>query len=224
MMRLAKFLALAGVASRREAEELILDGKIMVNGQPHQELGRQIDETKDVVTYRGKTIGAEQKVYYLVHKPIGWLSASKDSHSDQVVTALVPPKPKVYPVGRLDKDSSGLILLTNDGDLTYQATHPKFLVEKEYEVTTDKMVNAELLRALQQGIKLEEGLAVIDSGKIIGPKRISIVLHQGWNRQIRRMLGHLGYGVISLVRVREGRLRLGNLSAGKFKKIAKPYI
>ncbi|MFH0873628.1 MAG: pseudouridine synthase [Candidatus Komeilibacteria bacterium] len=224
MIRLAKFLALAGIASRREAEQLITAGKVLVNGKPHLELGRPIDENRDVVVFRGQPVRAEAKVYYLVHKPIGYLSANKDSYTDLVVTKLVPIQPKVYPVGRLDKDSSGLMLLTNDGDLTYQLTHPKFAVEKEYEVTTDKPVTAALLADLKKGVKLAEGLAVIDNGKIIGPKKFSLTLHQGWNRQIRRMLGHLGIGVVGLVRVREGNLKLGSLPVGKYKKITQPHL
>src|SRR6185503_3002032 len=149
MMRLARYIAQAGVASRRHAEELILSGAIKVNGTTVKQVATNVDETKDSVLYRGKTLSVQQHVYYLLHKPVGVLSSRSDAHHAKLVTDLVPTEPPVYPVGRLDKDSSGLLLLTNDGDLTQLLTHPRHAIAKTYEVTVDKTVQPSLLQKLR---------------------------------------------------------------------------
>ena len=133
---------------------------------------------------------------------------------------LVPAKSKVWPVGRLDKDSSGLIILTNDGELTHRLTHPSFLHEKEYLVTFDKTVKASLLSKLIKGVKLREGLAKVDKLKKINDTKLSLTIHQGWNRQIRRMFKQCGYQVIGLERIRIGKIKLGNLRPGQYIKLS----
>ena len=140
-------------------------------------------------------------------------------HADHLTIDLVPENPRVWTVGRLDKNSRGLIILTNDGALTEELTHPKFEHEKEYEVVVNKPVTKEFLRQMQKGVSLSEGLARADKIHQIGPKKFSLTLHQGWKRQIRRMCESLGYRVLDLVRVRIGKWKLGNLREGEYKKI-----
>lgn len=220
MMRLAKYLALAGVASRRQAEELIKDGQIQVNGSVHTDLPRQIDELNDQVFFKGRAVKIEDKVYYLVNKPVGYISSRQQKGRSPLVTSLVPPQPAVYPVGRLDKDSGGLIILTNDGDLTYRLTHPKFEISKQYLVTVDKDLRVGDLEALKKGMRLEEGLAKVDSYKLINNRKVTVTIHQGWNRQLRRMFEKLEYRVISLTRIAEGPLQLGSLAPGKYRQLS----
>ena len=192
-IRLNKFLSKNSLVSRRTADRLIMQGKISVNGKGIKELGIKIDPEKDIVFINGKKVEIQdEKVYYILNKPIGYLTTSNDPKGRKKVTDLVPRYPKVYPVGRLDYDSSGLLLLTNDGELTYKLTHPKFNKSKEYEVKVknqkSKIKNVESLRDIfLMGIKLKEGVAKADDIKILDKKgdkvTFTIVLHQGWNRQ-----------------------------------------
>ncbi len=217
IMRLAKYLSNSGIASRRQAEVLISSGKVKVNGEIVKTLGTSIDSEQDQIFYNNKLVKSDDKVYYLLNKPVGYICSNFDAHNRQNVLTLVPKSPRVYPVGRLDKDSQGLLLLTNDGDLTYELTHPKFAVKKEYLVELDKEILAKDLLKLKSGIRLTEGVAKADQVKKISPYKIQITIHQGWNRQLRRMLQALNYKVVSLTRVKEGDLALGNLALGKYK-------
>lgn len=223
-MRLAKFLAVCGLASRRQAEVLISGGLVKVNGQVVTKLSTQIEIDHDQVEVRGRILKIENKVYYLLHKPVGYLSSVQDPHHQKLVTNLVPTSPKVWPVGRLDKDSRGLLLLTNDGDLTYLLTHPKHAVKKVYQVELNKIIDAKLLSKLKQGVDLEEGLAQVDSIKKISNTSLEITIHQGWNRQIRRMLAACGYKVLDLIRIKEGSLSLGDLGVGEYRILNKEEI
>ncbi|NMB48472.1 rRNA pseudouridine synthase [Candidatus Kuenenbacteria bacterium] len=219
VVNLTQYIASSGLCSRRAAEELIRSGHVKVNGALAV-LGQKVDAVTARVSVSGKIIHpATQKVYYLVNKPLGYVCTIKDRHADKKVIDLVPPKPKVWPVGRLDKDSRGLVILTNDGELTNRLTHPSFIHEKEYLLTLERPFSPELLLKLKQGVKLEEGLAKADTVKKVGPTKLSIVIHQGWNRQIRRTLGACGYRVVDLVRVRVGKVKLGTLENGKYKQI-----
>ncbi|NMC51745.1 rRNA pseudouridine synthase [Candidatus Kuenenbacteria bacterium] len=218
-INLTQFISNSGLCSRRQAEELIRRGEVRVNGRLAV-LGLKIDPQKDKIEANGQLIKpAEKKVYYLVNKPIGYTCTVKDIHAEKKVIDLVPPFPRVWPVGRLDRDSRGLIILTNDGDLTYKLTHPKFEHPKEYLVTLNKPITPELLLKLKQGVKLEEGLAKVDSMKQVSPTKLSITIHQGWKRQIRRMVEAGGYKVVDLVRVRIGKIKLGELKEGKYKEL-----
>lgn len=218
-INLTQFISNSGLCSRRQAEELIRRGEVRVNGRLAV-LGLKIDPQKDQIEVASRLIKpAEKKVYYLVNKPIGYTCTVKDIHAEKKVIDLVPSSPRVWPVGRLDKDSRGLIVLTNDGDLTYKLTHPKFEHQKEYLITLNKPVALELLLKLRQGVKLEEGLAKVDNLKKISPTKLSIVIHQGWNRQIRRMIESCDYRVVDLVRVRIGKIKLGELKEGKYKEL-----
>ena len=223
-IRLAKFLAEAGVASRRKAEELILQCKVKVAGQVIKEMCTKVDEDSQDVKVNNKSVGLEEKVYYMLNKPVGYLSSAEDQHHNKMVLDLVPKTPRVFPVGRLDMDSQGLMILTNDGELTYQLTHPKFKIKKTYLVTVDKHLNRDVVAKLTTGIRLNEGIARADKVIINKARQLEMTLHQGWKRQIRRMLENLGYEVVQLERIAEGRLSLGDLAPGKYKKITKQDI
>ncbi|HRY60329.1 MAG TPA: pseudouridine synthase [Patescibacteria group bacterium] len=231
LVRLNKFLSKNSLISRRTADKLIIQGKITVNGEKIKELGIKINPEKDSVFIDGKKIKIQDdKVYYILNKPVGYITTMSDPRGRKKVVDLVPKYPKVYPVGRLDYDSSGLLILTNDGDLTYRLTHPKFEKEKSYEVKcrimnyesgimNDKIIVGKFLK----GIRLKEGVAKADNVKVLSQKgdiiTFNITLHQGWNRQIRRMCATVGLDVISLKRVRIGKLLLGNIKEGMWQKI-----
>lgn len=221
--RLAKVIANRGLASRRKAEEMISAGLVKVNGQIVREVVTLVT-SDDQIEVAGQKAVSVEKVYYLLNKPAGYICSKSDPHNPKNVMSLVPNHPPVYPVGRLDKDSQGLLLLTNDGDLTFQLTHPKFKVSKKYLVEVDRDLNSQVIKRLKQGIRLEEGLAQADQVKMINQRKLEIVLHQGWNRQIRRMLEACGMRVLVLTRLSEGKLSIKNLALGKFKKIKKTEI
>ena len=220
-IRIAKFLAEAGVASRRKAEDIISAGKVKIGTEVVKNLATKVSPDADDIFVNGKKITIEHKVYYLLHKPVGTLSSVSDPHYKETVLKFVPRHPRVFPVGRLDKDSSGLLLLSNDGDLTYKVTHPKFEVKKTYLVTINKDIDKKDVAQLKKGVQLTEGIAKADHVVIKEKRKMEIVVHQGWNRQIRRMLGEFGYGVMELQRIKEGKLVLGDLPVGKYKKLDK---
>ncbi|MFA6410614.1 MAG: pseudouridine synthase [Candidatus Buchananbacteria bacterium] len=224
MMRLQKFLSQAGVASRRQSEELITEGKIKVNDEVVTKLGTVVDENDDEVKYNDKIVKlATQKIYIALNKPTGYISSASDSQGNSVLD-LVKVKTRIYPVGRLDKESSGLIILTNDGEFTNLATHPRYGCHKEYFVVLDQDFKLEDIKKFESGLMLE--------GKKLQPVKVlmaknkscKIVLREGINRQIRRMFGQLGYTVIKLKRIKIGNLELGNLAEGKWQKITKEQV
>jgi len=235
--RLQKILARHGIASRRASEELISAGKIKVNGRIAK-IGEKYDEEVDEIEVEGKKLTTNNRqlttddrrqttgrrssnfVYYLLNKPRGYECSLVARHGDKLAVDLVPKVPRVWTVGRLDKDSRGLIILTNDGKLTEELTHPKFEHEKEYEVIVNKPLTNDFFRRMQKGVALSEGLAQADRIRQLGDKKFSLTLHQGWKRQIRRMCESLGYRTVDLVRVRVGRWKLGNLREGKFRKVS----
>ena len=227
MERLQKYIASSGHASRRAAEDLIKEGRVKVNGEVVIKLGTKIDPEKDEININGKIIEPAEYVYYMLSKPVGFSSAVKDKHEKKLVIGLVPKSPHVFPVGRLDKDSSGLIILTNDGDFAYKMTHPKFEKEKEYEVVC-RIMNKEfrineIIKQFKKGVRLEEGIAKADKIEVLGQKKdiieLKIVIHQGWNRQIRRMCNATRLQVLELKRIRISGLCLGDLAPGKWRKL-----
>lgn len=218
-IRLASYLAKAGVASRRKSEELIKQGKVKVGKNIVTDLATKVAIDSTNISVNNQKIKLESKVYYIINKPLGYVSSVSDPHNKRSVIDLVPKGIKVFPVGRLDKNSQGLLLLTNDGDLAYQLTHPKFEIKKTYLVELDKAITKENVFKLKKGVALEEGLAKLDSIKILSNKKVEVVIHQGWKRQIRRMFDSLTYNVVSLTRIAEGKLKLGNLAVGKYKQI-----
>jgi len=224
MIRLQKFLANAGVTSRRKAEELIATGKIEINGQITTALGTKIDETEDIVKFNGQVVkAATEKIYLAINKPAGYVSSASGKQGKSVLE-LVKMKQRIYPVGRLDKDSSGLMILTNDGEFANQLTHARYGCPKEYFVTLDQDLRPEHQKILEKGMML--------AGKKLRPVKVAaaknksatIVLQEGVNRQIRRMLGRLGYTVVKLKRIKIGKLELGSLAAGQWQKIKKEEV
>ncbi len=223
-VRIAKFLADCGIASRRKSEELVISGKVKIGDKIIKEVGINVDINSDNIKVDDRLIKKEEKVYYILNKPKGYVCSVSDPYNSKTVVSLIKSDKKIVPVGRLDKDSEGLILLTNDGDLVYKLTHPKFEIEKRYLVELDKVIDRDLINDLKEGVLLDEGLAKADKVKKVGKKELLITIHQGWNRQIRRMLGHLSYGVIDLIRVSEGNLELNDLPLGEFEKIKRSDI
>jgi 23S rRNA pseudouridine2605 synthase len=217
--RLQKVLAQAGLGSRRACEELIAAGRVTVNGET-AELGRRVDVEHDQVAVDGVPVGVRPGlVYYAVNKPAGVVSTAADPQGRPTLTSLVPPDPRVFPVGRLDTDSEGIIVLTNDGDLTYRLTHPSFGVEKEYVIGVDGSPKPGAIRQLRQGVLLEDGMTAPARVSALGPGTLRITIHEGRNRQVRRMAEAVGHPVRRLVRTRIGPLRLGSLPPGEWRPL-----
>lgn len=229
--RLQKYLARCGVASRRKAEELIAAGRVTVNGQVVRQPGIMVNET-DTVTVDNRPVKPSQHVvYYALHKPKGIITTSADEQGRKTVIDLVPKNPRVVACGRLDAASRGLVILTNDGDLCYQLTHPKYEHNKEYVVTAT--INKgpaieERLKRLEQGIQLEEGMTA--PAKISEVRRqemrlsFRITIHEGKNRQVRRMCSAVGLDVTDLLRTKIAKLELGNIPEGRWRLIKKSEI
>lgn len=226
--RLQKVLARAGLGSRRACEELIADGRVTVNGQVAA-LGRRIDVDRDEVEVDGALVAvAEGLVHYLLNKPAGVVSTASDPHGRPTVVQLVPDRPRVYPVGRLDTDSEGLLVVTNDGPLAHRLTHPRYGVEKEYLAEVRGHPAPGALRALRRGVELEDGLTAPARVALVSPSLLRVTIHEGRNRQVRRMCEAVGHPVVRLVRWRIGpvtdrRLRPGQwreLGAGEVRALA----
>ena len=221
--RLQKVLARVGFGSRRVCEELIADGRVTVNGEPAA-LGRRVDPEIDTVCVDGREIGvAPGLVYYLLNKPEGVVSTASDTHSRQTVVDMVPGDVRVHPVGRLDMDTSGLIILTNDGALTNLVTHPSMGVEKEYLAEVEcgpDGVPSGALRRLREGVELEDGTTSPAQVGQKSPGVLSIIIHEGRNRQVRRMCDAVGHPVRRLVRVRIGPIRDRSLPPGQWRELS----
>ena len=212
--RLQKVLARIGVGSRRVCEELITDGRVTVNGEVPV-LGRRIDPEVDRVELDGVPLPIQPGlVYYLVNKPTGVVSTAEDTHDRPTVVSLVPDRPRVFPVGRLDMDTEGLLILTNDGELTHRLTHPSFGVPKEYLVQLDGAPTPGEVRRLRTGVELDDGPTGPARVAVVAPALLRMVIHEGRNRQIRRMAEAVGYKVIRLVRTRIGPVTDPSLSPG----------
>jgi len=223
--RLQKFLASAGIGSRRYCEELIREGRVQVNGKIAQ-IGQSVVPGQDKVTYRGKTVEAgTERVVIALNKPTGYLSACHRGREEGwLVTELVDTTQRLFPVGRLDRDSEGLLLLTNDGDLALRLSHPRYETEKEYEVELDRVVSPELPARLLAGVTLEDGRARPVRVERVSSLTLRLVLTEGRKREVRRMLAALGYTVTRLVRVRIGRLSLKGLPSGKWRRLTAEEI
>lgn len=225
MIRLQKFLAQQGLASRRNAEEMIKAGRIQVNGQVVDTMGKVIDPSKDIVLVDQKPVDLEEELIYIIlNKPKDFVTTCKDTHGRKTVLDLVKGlKTRLFPVGRLDKDTSGLLLLTNDGALTHRLTHPRFGVEKTYRVTVRGSIDDSCLKTLTSGVLLEDGITAPAKAKLLsGTKEWSIFLltiHEGKNRQVRRMCGAVGHPVMELHRVSFGPLKLNGLSPGEWRTL-----
>lgn len=219
-IRLQKVLAVRGFGSRRAVEEMILDGRVQVNGEV-PELGRRVDVLNDLVEVDGVRVGvAPDLTYYLLNKPAGVVTTAADTHDREIVTDLVPAEPRVVPVGRLDLDTEGLLLLTNDGDMTHRLTHPSYGVEKEYLVEVDKPMSRGHLRRLREGIELDDGMTAPAKASQVAPTVIKLTIHEGRNRQVRRMCKAMGFTVERLIRVRIGALADRQLAPGEWRTLS----
>lgn len=228
-MRLQKFLALGGVASRRGAEALIAEGKVLVNGKVITEMGFQIDPEQDTVTYNNHIVKIEETlIYVLMNKPKGYVTTVQDQFNRRKVTDLVEVPQRIFPVGRLDYHTSGLLLLTNDGELTYRLTHPKFKVEKVYRALVKGQPSVEALRAFERGLKIENYITSPAKINILSKREgnclVEITLREGRNRQVRKMCDAIGHPVIELKRVKLGKLTLGSLREGQWRLLNREEI
>lgn len=218
-VRLQKALAGRGYGSRRVCEALVADGRVSVNGEVAV-LGRRIDVERDVVEIDGELVAVRPGlVHYLANKPAGVVSTVHDPQGRPTVVGLVPAEPPVHPVGRLDADTEGLIVLTNDGELTHRLTHPRFGVDKEYLAEVEGTVAAGALRRLRQGVELDDGITAPAQVSQPQPGVLRITIHQGRNRQVRRMTAAVGHPVRRLVRVRVGPLRDPRLAPGAWRPL-----
>ena len=221
--RLNRVLSLAGVASRRKADEFIKSGRVMLNGRRVFELGTKAVWGTDSIKLDGKEIpGPSDRIYLMLNKPFGYITSLSDPEGRPIVTDLIKDIPqRLYPVGRLDFDSIGLLLLTNDGDFSYRLTHPKFHVSKTYKVTVEGSVNESTVRKLKNGVELDDGFSGKSKAGLIkqtGARSvIRLTVSQGRNRLVRRMFEAVGFEVIQLMRTGFGGLELGNLKIGKYR-------
>lgn len=220
-IRLNKYIANSGICSRREADELITQGLVEVNGKVVTEMGYQVQKT-DKVVFDGQSITPEKPVYILLNKPKGYISTTKDDKARKTVMDLVANASpyRLFPVGRLDRSTTGVILLTNDGHMTKKLTHPSFDAKKIYHVTLDKKLTHEDMKLIAEGIRLDEGVAVVDQISFIEGKpknEVGIEIHIGWNRVIRRIFQRLGYEVEALDRVMFAGLTKKNIKRGHWR-------
>ena len=230
-VRLQKFLANNGVCSRRKAEEYIQQGLVKVNGETVTELGRKINPEKDEVIFKGKKVGkVDKKVYILLNKPIGYVTTTTDQFGRDTVLDLVKVKEKVLPVGRLDMYTSGALILTNDGEFIYKVTHPKYEIEKTYNVTVKGIITKDEIKKLEEGVEIEDytsGKAKVkilktDTEKDIS--RIEITIHEGKNREVRKMCNAIGRKVLALHRSKIEGIDVKNLKLGEWRYLTSKEV
>jgi len=217
-VRLAKFLARAGVASRRAAEEVIAEGRVTVDGEPVDDPARDVGEQADV-RVDGRAVSAEPTETWALNKPSGVVSTAREPGRRRAVTDLVDSPARLYPVGRLDADSTGLILLTNDGELANRLTHPRYEVQKTYRVELRRPPADRDLEQLRRGVELDDGRTAPARARRTAEREIEISIHEGRNRQVRRMAEAVGNEVVRLERVRLGPLELGELRPGEARRL-----
>ncbi len=222
-MRVQRLLASAGFGSRRQCEELIEAGRVEIDGQIITQLGTTVDPSTQKVKVDGVVLRKQKLVYFAVNKPVGFVTTNRDPHGRPRVIDLVPPDERVFPVGRLDRSSEGLILLTNDGELAQKLTHPKFGIRKVYRVTVAGKVDGETMKKMRQGIYIAEGFVKVEGAKVLKSRgratEMEIVLREGKNREIRRILARLGHKVQQLRRIAVGPLKLGDVPAGAYRAV-----
>ncbi|WP_054949563.1 pseudouridine synthase [Numidum massiliense] len=224
--RLQKVIAGAGIASRRKAEQLIAAGRVQVNGETVTTLGTKVDVNSDEVTVDGRTIGQETFHYYMFYKPTGVITSVEDQFARKVVTDYFKRVPaRMYPVGRLDYDTEGLLLMTNDGELTHRLTHPSYEIEKSYLARVKGVPNDAALMQLRRGVALDDGLTAPARASLVRVEGenawLRLVIHEGRNRQVRRMCAAVGFPVLTLKRDGLGCLTLGKLTAGQYRPLQK---
>jgi pseudouridine synthase len=228
--RLQKVIAHAGITSRREAERLILDGQVVVNGSVITTLGTKVDPAHDVIIVKGTRVKPpSEKLYVMMNKPAGYVSTLKDPQQRPVIIDLLRHiKSRVYPVGRLDYDAEGLILLTNDGELAYRLQHPRYRISRTYEVKVKEFFPGEKLALLRKGIQLEDGITLPAKAaflkKAMRNSWLSITLYEGRNKQVKRMCAAVGHPVLKIKRIRFGSLKLGSLPLGDHRHLTKDEV
>lgn len=221
--RLQKVLARAGIASRRASEEMIQAGRATINGRTAA-LGDKVADSDRIELDGIPVLRDPNLVHYLLHKPRDVVSTASDTQNRQTVVDLVPSTIRVYPVGRLDADSEGLIILTNDGDLTHRLTHPSFGVPKEYLVHVEGIPQRSALRSLREGIQLDDGMTAPAQVSMPDQGLLKITIHEGRNRQVRRMCAAIGHPVVRLVRVRIGPITDSSLTAGSWRELTNEEV
>ncbi|WP_352417473.1 pseudouridine synthase [Clostridium tertium] len=233
--RLQKYMARCGVASRRKCEEIILSNKVKINDNIVNELGVKIDPSKDKVFYNGKRILPEEnKLYIMLNKPEGYITSVKDEKGRKTILDLVKVNERIYPIGRLDYDSSGLILLTNDGDIYNKIIHPRVEVEKKYIALCKGVFSDEEIKKFENGIDIGGYITANSKIKLIDKEKdkktntvnslVEIIIHEGKNRQIRKMCSALGHEVITLKRVAVGDIKLGYLKRGEWRNLTEDEL
>jgi 23S rRNA pseudouridine2605 synthase len=219
-MRLAKHLAHAGVASRRSAEVLVAAGRVTVGGEVVRDPARDVTG-EEAIAVDGEAVRAPgARVVYALHKPAGVVSTAHDTHGRRTVVDLLPVAQRLYPVGRLDADTTGLILLTNDGDLAHALTHPRFEVPRTYRARVEGRPNERALRALRDGVELDDGRTAPARVRLVGPHELELTIHEGRKHQVRRMCDAVGHRVVALRRIAFGPLRLGDLAPGRHRRLS----
>lgn len=229
-MRINKFLSLCGLGSRRKTEDLITGGLITVNGTVMCDLSYQVDSDSDIVMYKKQVLTPVQNFQYLIlNKPKGFITSANDERSRPTVFDLIPQRFKelgIFPVGRLDKDTEGLLIFTNDGDLAYRLTHPRFKIPKIYEVILDKPLRDDHKHAIEHGIELYGSITSPASIKPLNDEwtAVTITITEGKKRQVRLMFTMFGYEIVSLTRIQYGPIALGNLPEGKYRILTRQEI
>ena len=222
-MRLAKFLAHGGVASRRAAEKVVAGGRVAVNGEVVRDPARDVGDA-DEIRVDGSLVGTEPREVWVVNKPAGVVSTAREPGKRSAVVSLVDSKARLYPVGRLDADSTGLLLLTNDGELANRLTHPRYEVEKAYRAELRRPPSDRDLERLAKGVELEDGMTAPARVRRLGEREIEVVLREGRNRQVRRMAEAVNNEVAALPRVRFGSIELGSLPVGGARRLEQVEI
>jgi 23S rRNA pseudouridine2605 synthase len=224
-VRLAKFLAHAGVASRRAAEQLVFAGRVSVDGEVVRDPARDVGAAAEVAVDGRPTSLEQRHVVYAVHKPAGYVSTAHDPQGRPTVVSLVPSRERLYPVGRLDAGTTGLILLTNDGDLAHRLTHPSFEVPRVYRAQVARgPVRDGALQALRAGVELDDGRTAPARVRRLAPDKLELTIHEGRKRQVRRMCEAVGHPVVRLARVAFGPLGLGDLAPGAHRRLTRAEV
>ena len=227
-VRLDKFLSNAGVLSRRGIKQLLKTQNVTINGKRVTESGIRLDPTKDKVLVNGQRIKKTGFVYFLVNKPMGVISTTSDEFDRKSVTSLIDTRERIYPIGRLDKDTHGLLILTNNGELTHKLTHPKYHVPKVYRLFIQGRVTNQQIKAFETGVLLDDGITLPAHVQLLSYKNdqttLLVTLHEGRNRQIRRMCGTVGINLLDLERISFGPIKLGKTPLGGYRELDKHEI